>query len=295
MGKVQTPVGTLKGKAGGLTFFVQNGRQMMIPSKRSVRNPKTEAQMKQRVKMNNVLSAYHHMKGFLQNTFEGMIGNKNAAGFFRSHNLMLKPVWMTMQNKLNDDFVLAPYVVSNGIFPSIGYAYKDGSFVSDIEIGNLELSENTEIWELTNYILHNSDNWAQGDVLEIVLLRQAVPSADDESGKSTKANVNLPDCSAVSLVLSNDNMTRLADVGYMESLSHRKVEIKLCNIDGHIAVKAEGNDVYACAMIHTRGSKQTLKSSPQSLCLSNTTLYDYFTGDEAMASALKSYKTQGYK
>ena len=120
MVKVKSSVGKMTGKSGNISYFEVNGVTIGRSLPRKMGNPKTEAQMKQRIKMNNILNTYKYIKGYLQQNFEGIVGNKNAAGFFRSYNLMKTPVWMTKSQKESYKFILAPYEATRRVpHPSV--------------------------------------------------------------------------------------------------------------------------------------------------------------------------------
>ena len=285
MAKVNTTVGPIKGKMGGVTFFIQNGQQMMVASKRQVKNPKTMAQMKQRIKINNILSLYKYFKEFLKDNFEGILGNKNASCFFRSHNLMLKPVWLREQDKMWDRCVLAPYIVSHGLIPSINYVFRDNMFVTDINLGNDEINEDLPIYDLTDILTTRNEGWQKGHVLKMVLLSQEKLS--DESAK-----LKTPVCSAISISLSNSRQ-KIKEIPLIEARSKGN-RLQICNKDGQLAIQGLDSEkfVYAFAAVHNKGEGENVRNSLQSLCLSDTTTYDSFCSEEAMVEALKSYKAK---
>lgn len=260
MARVKTTV-PLRGKIGNVTFYNLNGVDIAVAAHRYVRNPKTEAQMKQRIKLNNILNMYGCIKNFLRNNFEGVLGTRNAASLFRSHNLRQNPVWLTERQKLFNYYVLAPYTVSYGRLDAIEYTFHDHIFTTSLKIGDNQVNEGTTIQELTGFIRNNNSGWQTGDSLKILLLLQNTP-----------ANVN----------------EKISNPVCIENL-------QFCNIDGHLAVKTDQNGTYAFAACHTRGEGMKVLASPQKLLLSDTSVYDYFSGEEAMTAALKSYKTAGYR
>ncbi len=115
MVKVKSSFGKVSGKNANTIYYEVNGETIGRSKPAKMGNPKTEAQMKQRIKMNNILNMYKYIKGYLQQNFEGIIGNKNASSFFRSYNLMKTPVWLTKGQKESYKFVLAPYVVAQDV------------------------------------------------------------------------------------------------------------------------------------------------------------------------------------
>ena len=99
MVKVKSSFGKVSGTSANTIYYEVNGVTFGRSKPAKMGNPKTEAQMKQRIKMNNILNTYKYIKGYLQQNFEGIIGNKNASSFFRSYNLMKTPVWLTKDRR----------------------------------------------------------------------------------------------------------------------------------------------------------------------------------------------------
>ena len=289
MGKVQTSagIGAIKGKVGGMTFYIRNGQQEMQPSKRSSYNDKrSPEQMTARIKTGNVLNLYRLIKGFLDDCFEGVIGGKTKNSFFRKYNYVLRPVMLERRQSGVWQCVLAPYIVSNGKIPEIEYEYKEGMFVSNINIGDLVITDDTEIGDIASATIKNNEFWQNEDCLKIMLLRQKM--SDDIR------ELYMPTSTAVNLSLEKYSRKRLGDAELLDT-EYKGQRIEFCNKDGYLAVKAQGDYVFACAFIHSRDTKQTLSVSTQKLCLSNTTLYDYYTGEEATIASWTSYKTCGYR
>ena len=284
MVKVKSSVGIIKGKAGNMSYFEVNGETIGRSFHTSIKNPKTEAQMKQRIKMNNILNTYKYIKGYLQQNFEGIIGNKNASSFFRSYNLMKTPVWLTKAQKESFKFVLAPYVVAQGRITSVNYEFRDGVFISDINVGDLEINDQTEESILSSIICGNNEGWTNNDTLQVILLRQKRVAALDEE-------IAHPTCCSFVVNLDNASITKIGDIPVLESLSNMS-RFSLCNIDGKLAVRVADTDeyTYAFAIVHGRGQGRDKIVSSQQLCLSNTALYDSYCGEEAFSKAYESYK-----
>ena len=284
MVKVKSSVGIIKGKAGNMSYFEVNGETIGRSFHTSIKNPKTEAQMKQRIKMNNILNTYKYIKGYLQQNFEGIIGNKNASSFFRSYNLMKTPVWLTKAQKESFKFVLAPYVVAQGRITSVNYEFRDGVFISDINVGDLEINDQTEESILSSIICGNNEGWTNNDTLQVILLRQKRVAALDEE-------IAHPTCCSIVVSLDNASTTKIGDIPVLESLSNMS-RFSLCNIDGKLAVRVADTDeyTYAFAIVHGRGQGRDKIVSSQQLCLSNTALYDSYCGEEAFSKAYESYK-----
>jgi len=290
MVKIKSSVGIFSGKIGNMRFYEVNGQNIgaIIPE---ANNPKTEAQMKQRVKINNILGMYKYVKACLQQNFEGVSGNKNASIFFRSYNLMKTPVWLTKAQKLYNRYVLAPYVVSQGRITPINYTYTNGTFVSDIEIADLDISNDTDISELTSYIHKYNEGWAYEDTLQVILLSQDVIYSEEEK-------LPYPKCSAFTITLYRNSFKPIANIPDHETPTSMP-RLPLCNIDGKLGIRLPqdtlNTQAYAFALVHGRGEGHERMVYTQQLSLSNTSLYDYYTGTEALDKALDSYKTKREK
>ena len=220
----------------------------------------------------------------MQQNFEGIIGNKNASSFFRSYNLMKTPVWLTKAQKESYKFVLAPYVVAQGRIPTVGYEFRDCAFVSDINVSDLDINDQTEERVLSSIICGNNEGWTDNDTLQVILLRQKrVASLDEE--------IAHPTCCSIIVSLDNASATKIGDIPVLESLSNMS-RFSLCNIDGKLAVRVSDTAeyTYAFAIVHGRGQGRDKIISSQQLCLSDTALYDSYCSSEAFNKAYESYK-----
>ena len=284
MVKVKSSFGKVSGTSANTIYYEVNGVTFGRSKPTKMGNPKTEAQMKQRIKMNNILNMYKYIKGYLQQNFEGIIGNKNASSFFRSYNLMKTPVWLTKEQKESCKFVLAPYVVAQGRINSVGYEFKDDVFVSDINVGDLEINDETEESILSSIICDSNEGWANNDTLQIILLKQKRIRTSDEE-------IELPKCNSYVVTLDKASRTKIGDIAPLESLSNMS-RFSLCSVDGKLAVRVENSEeyTYAFAAVHGRGQGREKIVSTQQLCLSDNALYDSYCSKEAFDKAYESYK-----
>ena len=284
MVKLKSSIGIVNGRVGNMRFYERNGEIIGVSLPNGIRNPKSPAQMQQRIKMNNILNMYKYIKGYLQQNFEGIIGNKNASSFFRSYNLMKTPVWLTKAQKESYKFVLAPYVVAQGRIPTVGYEFRDCAFISDINIGDFELNDQTEERVLSSIICGNNEGWTDNDTLQVILLIQKQVASLDEG-------IAHPTCCSIIVSLDNASATKIGDIPVLESLSNMS-RFSLCNIDGKLAVRVSDTAeyTYAFAIVHGRGQGRDKIVSSQQLCLSDTAFYDSYCGEEAFGKAYESYK-----
>lgn len=284
MAILKSGLGTFSGKIGGIRAWESNGRTIVASYDVKCRNPKTEAQMKQRLKLINILNNYRVLKPALLENFEGIAGNRNAATFFRKYNLRQKPVWLTKTDALYHKVVLAPYCVSQGIITPIEYSLSSAGLTSNIELGTTDKEVTTDVTNLAHAILQNHEDWSNGDTLQIVAMRQSLK--DNLKSDSSRAEME-----AVTLIMTtgkNQPLDSVVGVNHLKSMG-----ITIANHDGRLGIDISNRSdyVYALALVHGRGTGIKRLLSTQNLVLSDTSIYDHYASSEQMVEALKSYKT----
>ena len=285
MAILKSGLGTFSGKIGGIRAWESNGRTIVASYDVKCRNPKTEAQMKQRLKLINILNNYRVLKPALLENFEGIAGNRNAATFFRKYNLRQKPVWLTKTDALYHKVVLAPYCVSQGIITPIEYSLSSAGLTSNIELGTTDKEVTTDVTNLAHAILQNHEDWSKGDTLQIVAMRQSLK--DNLKSDSSRAEME-----AVTFILTtgkNQPLDSVVGVNHLKSMG-----ITIANHDGRLGIDISNRSdyVYALALVHGRGTGIKRLLSTQNLVLSDTSIYDHYASSEQMVEALKSYKTK---
>lgn len=285
MAILKSGLGIFSGKIGGIRAWESNGRTIVASYDVKCKNPKTEAQMKQRLKLINILNNYRVLKPALLENFEGIAGNRNAATFFRKYNLRQKPVWLTKTDALYHKVVLAPYCVSQGIIKPIEYSLSSAGLTSNIDLGTTDKKVTTDVSNLAHAILKNHEDWSNGDTLQIVAMRQSLRD-------NLKSNSFRIEMEAVTLIMTTSKDQPLDSV---EGVNHLKnMGITIANHDGRLGIDISNRSdyVYALALVHGRGTGIKRLLSTQNLVLSNTSIYDHYISSEQMVEALKSYKTK---
>lgn len=285
MAILKSGLGTFSGKIGGIRAWESNGRTIVASYDVKCKNPKTEAQMKQRLKLINILNNYRVLKPALLENFEGIAGNRNAATFFRKYNLRQKPVWLTKTDALYHKVVLAPYCVSQGIITPIEYSLSSAGLTSNIELGTTVKEVTTDVTNLAYAILQNHEDWSNGDTLQIVAMRQSLK--DNLKSDSSRAEME-----AVTLIMTTGKNQPLDSVVGVNGL--KSMGITIANHDGRLGIDISNRSdyVYALALVHGRGTGIKRLLSTQNLVLSDTSIYDHYASSEQMVEALKSYKTK---
>lgn len=129
MAKSSNFFGLRKGSTKTLTFSVLNGKQITKDRVLGGKNPRTLAQMKQRMVMNTVSAAYAQMKQIVDHSFQGITYGADTMAAFISENAKI------LKNDLNNQVAKfgyncyrerrlsgGPWLMSNGKATQIKYS-----------------------------------------------------------------------------------------------------------------------------------------------------------------------------
>lgn len=93
-----------KGKVAGTTIYQSNGETVMRVINRSVKNPRTTAQLIQRIITKTVAKQYSAMKEIVDHSFEGVTAGANTMARFRSVNNTLLRERIAAAQQAGDTF-----------------------------------------------------------------------------------------------------------------------------------------------------------------------------------------------
>lgn len=130
--------GLRKGSTKSLTFSVLDGKQITKDRVYDVKNPRTEAQMRQRMLMTTIGAAYKTLKSIADHSFEGYSSGMQCMRQFNSRNLnrfkqAAAAKGSVAFNEYKDgDINPMPFILASGSLP--GFAFKfDGTSNLEIE------------------------------------------------------------------------------------------------------------------------------------------------------------------
>lgn len=128
MAKSKGFFGLRKGSTKSLTFSVLDGKQITKDRVYDVKNPRTEAQMRQRMLMTTVGAAYKMLKSIADHSFEGYSSGMQCMRQFNSRNLnrFKKAAAAKGEVPFNEykdgDINPLPFILASGSLP--GFEYK---------------------------------------------------------------------------------------------------------------------------------------------------------------------------
>ena len=166
----------LSGRVGDLVYFVRGGQQIVRSVPASIKNPRTDAQMLQRMKWANILAVYRALQPCLKDCFEAKAAGQTDYNRFMSINLNSLPVYLEKNAARMGAAVVAPYVVSQGSLPEILVSGERPA--TDIALGTLVIGEATTVGEFAQAVVQHNSGFCYGDCISFLMLRQQENSQD---------------------------------------------------------------------------------------------------------------------
>lgn len=270
-------LGLAKGKVGDLVFYRDGGEQRtrtrVIP-----KNPRTPAQMAQRVKVANVSALYRLLSPVLSESFSNRPSNQSGFNAFASTAIAYAP-YQSREMAAADVVLPQPAFASKGTLPTIVLA---GSFVADspigVPVGIESAAPSVTISALSADLIAENPTLRYGDKLTFVSLRFS--SANELGISDAQYDVI---SSVVTLELSDSDSSTISSKG-LSVVNSSLVSEEFFNISEE--------DTGMVAVIHSRvdGNGQ-LQTSTQQFVLSPSaiTLYDRYRTNESLNTAVQSY------
>ena len=268
-----------KGSLGGVTFRGVNGQTVTSEKITKTTNPRTEAQMKQRVQLANLVSTYRLLQRSNVKGFQFKKKTQSDYNAFVANNINIVKCYLTKQEAAAQACVPAPYLFSQGSLPSIVVSQDSGTsrYVTSISLASLDsLMSGTDVKPidvpigiLSACIIKDNAGWQEGDQLSYVSFRQIT----DESSGFPYGSLYRSD-----IVLNLEDERKVGDV--IDSLGFDVFNHFLA----HDASKIQG----AFAWVHSRNVSGSLQVSTQRFIVYNNTYLSHST-EEYLNKAIRSY------
>ena len=255
------------GKVGDLVYSVRGGQQIIRGVPTSMKNPRTNAQMMQRMKWSNILAVYKSLQPYLKDCFETKSGAQSDYNRFMGVNLNSMPVYLEKSAARLGAAVVAPYVISQGSLPTIQVSGETPA--TDIALGTLTIGDATTVTEFAQAVVQNNSGFRYGDQLSFFRLRQEEDSQDGHPYIVT---------SAVRVNLDPTDTSKLRDIAPATGFS---------TVSGTLGSDAalSGSGI---AWVHSRTVNGKTHVSSQRLVVDNDLLETHSTAD-MLEAATRSY------
>ena len=263
-------ISKISGSAGNLSFSRTGGQTVIRERVTSIRNPRSDAQMRTRTKFTNIVSMYRGIRPLLNYGFEAKPKTLSDYNMFVKVNMQRTPIYLTKQAVAGGACVATAYQISQGSLPAIVVTGTGQNGVSDILLGSLSITSATTVAQFSTAVVQNNPDYRYGDQISFFLVKQKV---NEETG--------IPYCqfSAAKVILDAANENKLSDE---TGSSHG-----FASIDGKIGHSGNDGDC-AYAWVHSRKSDGKTLVSSQSLLSANTKEAEY-KGDMAYNLSRSSY------
>ena len=263
--------GNYSGKISNVVYKNYNGKIVVCHKQTTYRDAKAEGQVVYRVKMRNIQNIYASLKESLRGNFQDKTGRQTDYSRFQGVNMQKPAVYLNKKEVAIKAQIVAPYIVSFGTLPPIGYELRDNMLVTDISLGNLTITPDTTVSQLVLAIMKNNEGWELDDCLEFMIVRQM-------EGQTPTAK-----CSFTHLPLDKNNTAKLSDA----LIIYNANEIVLSSsAEGFLQMNASYNGGFA--IIRKRMASKGLLTSTQELAVNNP-LFDLYHSDQRKQKALDSY------
>lgn len=266
------------GRLGGSVYYMNKGQNIGRELAPEVSNPRTHAQMRQRMKWANLVNIYKANRSWMGHlSFETKKQTWSDYNAFMSANIGTNPVYLTKGAAENGDAILAPYTMTKGSLPIIGCEYVasfDG-FETSLKIETAP--EGLTVGEFSQQILDNNPEWQYGDQLSIVLMYKGVQP--------------YPIVVPIEIMLNTGDETPLADIETQFAPLEDLISISDSNNLTILPSEGVSFGNQAVCVIHSRTTSGRTKVSTQEFKLNPTaaTSFREMGTDEQFEYAAASY------
>lgn len=262
-------------QAGGWVLYKVGGQTIAREVASQVSNPRTPAQMDNRVRLQNVVSVYRANRAWMKGAFENKKQKESDYNAFVSANLSSSQVAFTKQQAAAGAAVAAPYQISSGSLGSIEQVISETELQTNIYLGSLSLTPATKVGEFAYAVINNNNGIVQGMQLSLILNIQQVNQATGIPYIITRAYEVVLDPQSQELLSLYYPGGILAGGGGADNILYADLA-------------DEGSGAASFILSHTVAA--TTRVSEQSLLMyGSQTVYNQYTTNEAIAAAVASY------
>lgn len=266
-------LGSSRNKVGSIVTYRLKGQDIARSKAAQVSNPRSLAQMQQRVKLANLVGMYRAnrawMDGLAFSTRPARWSDYNA---FVSANIAMNRISLTKEQAAAGTTIVAPYIVSRGSLPTIEVNPTTANvWQTNIGVGDLVIvAASTTVGELSRAILANNNGLQQGMQLSLVMNYQ------QQSGTAYYVTSRYYE------VILNPNDSAL--------LSTRMDMQHIGVSEGNLAyTRGESDPIVGFAFILSLTEANKTRVSTQRLVLTSETLYNSFAEQSQQDAAVQSY------
>lgn len=262
-------------KLGGVVFYTRKGETVARELAPSVSNPRTYEQMKQRVRLSNVVNAYKANKSWIDGAFEDKAEKETDYNAFVRFNLTDSKVALSKGAAAAGSAVVSPYKISSGSIQEITCTGQTTGVLTDIFTGDLIITNATTVGQLSAAILTNNNGVSRGMQLSLIVNIQRMNETTNRPFIVTRA---------YEIIINETNTDLLSNYfpeGILQTLDS---EGRPLFYNGTIL----GDGAAAFILSETVGGR-TRVSTQTLVQYGNRAIYTIYTSPLAVADAIASY------
>ena len=167
-----------KKKLGGAVIYQAMGQTRSRELAASVSNPRTQAQMQQRVKWANLVNFYRANASWMKFAYETKKTNQSEYNKFMSLNVAKSRIYIPKSLAAQGACIVDGYTMTQGSLASIEVNKTDSDWISNIFLGTTNpLTQNVTVGEAAQAILANNPALREGDQLSFIRFTQMTNSS----------------------------------------------------------------------------------------------------------------------
>ena len=260
----------LNGSAGDFTFKQMNGQTIVSEKVTNVKNTRTSAQQRHRMKWANMVQMFKGISPLLLQGFENKASGVSDYNMFMKVNINVSPVYLSKSDVAGGACIAAPYQITQGTLPSIVVSGTGAARKTDIALGELTLDADTTVADFSNAVVLNNADYSYGDQISFFICQQKI-----------NAVTGIPYCQFLASAIELDKSSK-AKLWTMVN------QAGFASVDGVLAAEVSSYGDCAYAWVHSRKASAKTSVSTQFLEDNNALLPSY-TSDEAYERASESY------
>lgn len=254
-------------QVAGAVLYNLKGQTIQREKAAQVANPRTTAQMDQRVKLANLVNFYRANKAWMaKGSFETKKQTWSDYNAFVSANLEGNNIYLTKAQAAEGQCVIAPYIVTKGTLPAIEQSKTGTGNTTAYAISYLSDGVPTTWGGLSTLLINSYPGIQNGDQLSIIMIEQKV--------------VNNKYYVAVQAFEKNLDETNTEELG---------VVIPMFTFTATGMQYTVGTAKVGLCACFSRTVGGSIKVSSSSVVAFNDDAISLFSGDSALSEAIASY------
>ena len=264
-------------KLGGSVIYQAMGQTRQRALASSVSNPRTQAQMTQRVKWANLVNLYRANSDWMKYAFETKKASQSDYNKFMSLNVTDSNIFLPKNVAAAGGAVVQSYLITQGSLPSIEttYVLENTWWATNIYLGNSYIFSTPTIAAFTRVLLDNNPAMREGDQLSFIRMTQ-MTNADNGAPYVIVRKYEL--------VLSLTNQASVWD--YLPS---DYIDSSEAATNSQLVVKDSGNAGGFVLILSRTLAGKTFVSSQRIVVANNDALIAAYSSAAALQAAINSY------